>query len=184
MLSCTSKIGLLVVLFALAADAAEPSAKIATLRVESSAFRSGEKIPEKYSAYGQGISPPLNWSEVPPSTKSLVILLEDPDAVRKPYVHWVLYKLPPDTRSLSENLPTDRRLAKPEGALQGKNSGGNIGYFGPKPPAGAAHHYHFKLYALDNSPQLDAGVERDAVLAAMKGHIVAEGEIMGTYQHD
>lgn len=156
----------------------------ARLTVQSPAFQKGGVIPEQYSSYGQDVSPPLRWSEPPYGTQSIVVLLEDPDAENpKPYVHWVLYDLPPGTRELREGLPRLGRLKDPSGALQGLNSRGSLGYFGPRPPAGVPpHRYHFQVFALDTPLGFNPGVNRQAVLNAMGGHVLAKGELVGTFQ--
>jgi Raf kinase inhibitor-like YbhB/YbcL family protein len=156
----------------------------ARLTVQSPAFPKGGVIPDRYSSYGQDVSPPLRWSEPPWGTQAIVVLVEDPDAESpKPYVHWVLYNLPPDTRELPEALPKPGRLKDPRGALQGLNSRGSLGYFGPRPPAGdPPHRYHFQVFALDAPLGFNPGVNRQAVLNAMARHVLAKGELVGTYQ--
>jgi Raf kinase inhibitor-like YbhB/YbcL family protein len=154
-----------------------------SLMVESEGIVQQKPIPTKYSAYGNGISPPLKWSDVPPGTKSLALILEDPDAPRaEPFVHWLMYNIPPDTRSLPEGIPTDERLKQPPGALQGKNSRDAIGYFGPRPPQGdQPHHYHFQVFALDTQLDLPPGADRDALVKAMSGHVLSKGDLIGIY---
>jgi Raf kinase inhibitor-like YbhB/YbcL family protein len=114
----------------------------------------------------------------------MVVLLEDPDAESpKPYVHWVLYNLPAETRELPEAIPKPGRLKDYSGALQGLNSRGTLGYFGPRPPQGdPPHRYHFEVFALDAPLGFNPGVNRQAVLNAMGGHVLAKGELVGTYQ--
>lgn len=128
-------------------------------------------------------SPALSWSPVP-DAKSYALIMEDPDAANvKPFVHWVAYNIPATEQSLPEGLPVDPRLLKPEGMLQGVNSRGSVGYFGPKPPVGdRPHHYHFQLLALDTVLDMKAGATRDEVLRAAKGHVLGVSEIVGTYQ--
>jgi len=165
----------------------EGGKQMATLKVTSTAFAHGERIPKKYTGEGADVSPPLSWSEVPEGTKEFALICDDPDAPRaEPWVHWVIYKIPAATRNLPEGLPRELRLKEPAGALQGKNSwpeGENIGYRGPMPPPGhGVHHYHFKLYALDVALTLTAGADKKALLNAMRNHVLAEGELIGTYQ--
>ena len=117
----------------------------------------------------------------PAGTKALALIMDDPDAPRGTFVHWVLYDLPPDTRSLAEGLAKDRQLAN--GARQGRNDFGKIGYNGPCPPKGASHRYFFKLYALDAMMNLKAGASKGGLERAMKGHILAQTEISGRYRH-
>jgi Raf kinase inhibitor-like YbhB/YbcL family protein len=154
------------------------------ITVQSTAFRAGETIPARFTGDGQDISPALTWSGVPADTKELVLICDDPDAPRpEPWVHWVMYKIPGTVSGLMERTATTEALREPAGAMQGKNSWGRIGYGGPAPPRGhGVHHYHFKLYALDAPLDVRAGLEKDDLLRAMKGHIVAEGEIVGTYR--
>jgi Raf kinase inhibitor-like YbhB/YbcL family protein len=154
------------------------------LTVISRSFDADGTIPPTYSDYGEKISPELSWSGVPASAKSLVLLMEDPDARQpKPFVHWVLYNLPASISSLPESIPGTPRLPDFGGALQGRNSHGTIGYFGPRPPKGdPAHHYHFQLFALDSTLGLEAGASPAAVLSALKGHVVAHGEIVGLFR--
>jgi Raf kinase inhibitor-like YbhB/YbcL family protein len=152
--------------------------------VRSSAFNAGAPIPDRYSDYGGKVSPPLGWTGVPQGAKSIALLLEDPDAPgTQPFVHWVLYHLPPDRTELPEAVPTQPRLPELGGALQGKNSAGTIGYFGPRPPPDdPPHHYHFQVYALDRRLDLQGGADRGKVLAAIDGHVLAKGRLIGTYQ--
>jgi Raf kinase inhibitor-like YbhB/YbcL family protein len=150
-----------------------------SIELTSTAFQKGEAIPKPYTGDGVDQSPALRWSEPPPGTKSLALICDDPDAPRGTWVHWVLFNLPPQTRDLEESVPTTATL--PSGAKQGKNDFGNIGYGGPAPPKGKPHHYFFKLYALSVSLDLPAGATKAELEKAMKGHILAEGELMGTY---
>jgi hypothetical protein len=122
----------------------------------------------------------LQWSGVPPAAKSLALICDDPDAPMGTWVHWVLYDLPPATPGLSEGVPKAPEL--PGGAKQGLNDYKKIGYGGPCPPPGKPHRYFFKLYALDANTSLKPGLTKKDLLKAMEGHILAEGELMGTYQ--
>jgi Raf kinase inhibitor-like YbhB/YbcL family protein len=148
--------------------------------VTSTAFADGAAIPVEYSCSGQSKSPPLNWSDLPAGTASLALILEDPDAPLKNFTHWVIFNLPADTSGLQEAVPRDGTLA--DGAVQGKNGGGGIGYIAPCPPKGPAHHYVFNLYALDKSLDLAAGATKDEVRQAMEGHILGQAQLIGTYQ--
>jgi Raf kinase inhibitor-like YbhB/YbcL family protein len=156
----------------------------AALTVSSPAFASGQPIPEPYSQYGERFSPALAWSGAPQGTRSFVLLMEDPDAKqRKPFIHWVLYDIPAAATRLVESVPPVLRLGDPKGAMQGRNSRGGVGYTGPRPPEGdPPHHYHFQVFALDNTLGLEPGASRDAVIGAMKGHVVGRGELVGTFQ--
>ena len=150
------------------------------LSISSQAFREGEAIPAKYTCQGQDISPPLSWGEAPSGTRSFALILDDPDAPGGVFTHWVLFNLPSDTRKLEEAVPAQAQL--PDRALQGKNDFGKIGYNGPCPPSGPAHRYRFTLYALGKPLDLKAGTSRQQVLDAMKGNILAQGRLTGTYR--
>jgi Raf kinase inhibitor-like YbhB/YbcL family protein len=141
------------------------------------------KIPEMHSEYADGVSPAISWNKVD-GAKSYALILEDPDAKSiKPFVHWVAYNIPANVTSLPEGLQEQPRLTEPEGILQGRTSRGSVGYFGPRPPVGdPPHHYHFQVFALDRELDVPPGAERDEVLKAMEGHVLAAGEIVGTYQ--
>jgi len=157
--------------------------KAAGLTTASPAFDAGHPLPPRFSAYHDDVSPPLAWEPVK-NARSYVLLMEDPDAANvKPFVHWVAYNIPAQTQALAEGLPTDPKLLKPAGMLQGRNSRGSVGYFGPRPPVGdPPHHYHFQLFALDTVLDLKPGATRDEVLEAAKGHVIGGGEVVGTYQ--
>ncbi len=163
---------------ALGADCA--FAQSAKLAVTSSAFEQGHPIPVKYTCQGDDVSPPIKWECAPANTKSFALICDDPDAPGGTWVHWVIYNLPPDAPSLPENTAKSETL--PNGAAQGRNSFQNIGYGGPCPPGGKAHRYFFKVYALDTLLTLDSHPDKEKLLAAMKGHILAQGQLMGTYQ--
>jgi Raf kinase inhibitor-like YbhB/YbcL family protein len=158
--------------------------KAAALTVTSPMFANDGAIPVKYSDYGEKMSPPISWTGQPQAAKSFAVIVDDPDAkAPSPFVHWVLFNLPPAMSSLQESVPTDEQLAKLGNARQGKTSRGNVGYFGPRPPAGdPPHHYHFQVFAVDTVLDTPPGVDRDTLLAALKGHVLAHGEIVGTFQ--
>jgi Raf kinase inhibitor-like YbhB/YbcL family protein len=153
------------------------------IAITSTSFAGNGTIPTKHADYGEKISPALSWT-VPPSAKSLVVIVEDPDAKEpKPFVHWVLYNLPPSFAALPEAVPGAPRLPEFGGALQGRNSRGTIGYFGPRPPKGdPAHHYHFQVFAVDAMLELDPGATASVVVAAMNKHVVGRGELVGLYR--
>ncbi len=158
-----------------------------TITLTSTAFQHGQSIPKKHTRDGEDVSPPLIWEGAPDGTKELALICDDPDApTRQPWVHWLIYKIPPATKSLPEGVAAGARPDKPTGALQGRNSwssGRTIGYRGPAPPPGhGVHHYHFKLYALDTEMRLNPSIDKKALLDAMRGHILAEGELIGTYE--
>ncbi len=150
-----------------------------TLEVLSPAFKHESNIPVKYTCDGENISPPLTWSGVPEGTKSFALICDDPDAPMGTFVHWVIFNIPADSTGLEEALPGVEKLKST--AIQGKNNFGKIGYLGPCPPKGKPHRYFFKLYALDTKLDLKTGVDKKTLLKAMKGHILAKGELMGYY---
>lgn len=154
-----------------------------TLTVSSTAFPASGSIPARHSEYKDGVAPALSWTAVE-GAKSYAVIMEDPDAKPiTPFVHWVAWNIPAGTTSLPEGLQEQPRLTEPEGLLQGLTSRGSVGYFGPRPPVGdPPHHYHFQVLALDTVLDLPAGSDRDTVLAAAKGHVIAKGELVGTYQ--
>jgi Raf kinase inhibitor-like YbhB/YbcL family protein len=151
-----------------------------TMNVSSSAFPAEGFITTKFTCEGANISPPLNWTGVPPGTKSVALICDDPDAPGGTWVHWVLYNLPVGTNALAEKVPATATL--PNGARQGVNDFGKVGYGGPCPPAGKPHHYFFKLYALDIDLALKPGATKKDVERAMEHHILADGLLMGKYQ--
>ena len=149
------------------------------LRVTSPAFMDGARIPKKFTCDGPDASPKLNWNEAPPKTQSFALIMDDPDAPVGTWVHWVLFDLPADTKELAEGVAKQEQLAN--GARQGRNDFGKIGYGGPCPPPGKPHRYFFKLYALDAKLNLKAGATKADVEHAMKGHILAQAELIGRY---
>ena len=148
--------------------------------VTSTAFAEGQPVPDKYTCTGLNISPPVQWHNAPPGVRSFVLICDDPDAPVGTWVHWVLYNLPPATMSLTENLAPSPEL--PDGSKQGVNDFGQPGYGGPCPPPGKAHRYFFKIFALNAVLNLKAGATQKELLKAMDGHVVAQGQLMGTYQ--
>ena len=155
-----------------------------TITVTSEAFQSGQAIPKKYTGEGEDLSPPLGWAGVPDGTKELALIVDDPDAPRPtPWVHWVIYKIPGEAKGLPEGIEKTSKPRDPAGVLQGQNSWPRLGYGGPMPPRGhGVHHYHFKLHALDAPLAVEPGLDKERLLKAMAGHILAEGELVGTYQ--
>lgn len=172
-------------LLATSDNRAQPAAARTTpeIRLESPAFSDGQPIHRRYTDYGEKISPELTWGDLPEGTQSLVILMEDPDADEpKPFVHWVLYNLPVDYEGLRRAVPTNLRLEHLGNALQGRNSRGSIGYFGPRPPKGdPPHRYFFQIFALDRKLDLQPGATKEQVLQAMRGHVLARGSTVGQY---
>ena len=152
----------------------------------SAAFADGERIPRvhAYRPEGESTSPPLSWSGAPAGTQELALIVDDPDAPREePWVHWVLYKIPAGVTEIPHNASqATGRLAEPRGVLEGKNDFGEFGWGGPLPPRGhGTHHYHFKLYAIDQELDVGEGASKPDLLQAMEGHVLAQAELVGTY---
>lgn len=150
-----------------------------TFQLKSPDFSSGSTIPLQFSCVGGDISPALEWKAAPANTQSFALIADDPDAPMGTWVHWVLYNLPATTHSLQRDFPKSEKTT--DGALQGRNDFGRIGYGGPCPPPGKAHRYFFKLYALDTQLTLQAGASKKDLERAMKSHILEEAEIMGRF---
>jgi Raf kinase inhibitor-like YbhB/YbcL family protein/uncharacterized protein (TIGR00297 family) len=144
-----------------------------------SAFSDGGAVPKEYTCDGANRSPEITWGGVPSTARSLALIVDDPDAPVGTFTHWVLYNLPPGLTGLPAGQPQAAVLAGV--GTQGANSFGNSGYDGPCPPAGKAHRYYFRLYALDIDPTLPAGMNSARLQKAMQGYILAQGEWMGTY---
>ena len=143
------------------------------LTMTSDAFANGQSIPAKYTCKGKNISPALAWTDPPAGTQSLALIMDDPDPPGGTWVHWVLFNIPASTRMLPEGLHVS-------GISVGKNSWGEMQYGGPCPPSGT-HRYFFKLYALDGDLSLSPGTTKEQLLRAMDGHILAQGELVGTF---
>jgi Raf kinase inhibitor-like YbhB/YbcL family protein len=155
------------------------------MKISSSAFGQNGKIPRRYTADGENISPPLEWSGVPEGTEQLALILHDPDApLPHGFTHWVLYGISPSSKGLPEGMKSD------ESMIDGKNGAGKLGYMGPAPPKGdGLHHYFFWLYALDNKmPKLSSGMTSDELIAAMENHVLGPAfpkeqvRLVGTYE--
>ncbi|HKZ51746.1 MAG TPA: YbhB/YbcL family Raf kinase inhibitor-like protein [Candidatus Acidoferrales bacterium] len=174
--------GLLVagVLLACAAGGPAQGDNAMAFELKSAAFTSGGDIPKKFTCDGADVSPALSWNEPPEKTASFGLIADDPDAPVGTWVHWVLYDLPAPARALPEGVAKKENLDS--GARQGRNDFGRIGYGGPCPPAGAPHRYFFKLYALDTKANLKPGATKADLEKAMKGHILAQTELMGRYK--
>ncbi len=156
-----------------------------TILVSSQAFEHNTDIPLRYSAYGEGISPDISWLNLPEGTRQLALILDDPVFGFQPFVHWVAYNIPVTATGLPEALSTDAIVRHPglEGMINGANGTRRTGYFGPRPPAdGKVHTYHFRLYALDYALNLPDGYNKQSLLQAMEGHILATGLLTGNYQ--
>jgi hypothetical protein len=141
--------------------------------VKSSAFENGHPIPLEYSCDGKDISPPLSWEKIPPQTRSLALIVEDPDAPRGTFDHWLAWNIAADSGKLPAAVPLP---------FQGRNGFHVDSYRGPCPPRGKAHRYFFRLYALDVELDLPSGSDKDALLKAMEGHILGQAELMGRYR--
>ena len=182
----TSVAAILIVLAGLSAAKAEGGRKMAQvgLVLTSPAFKTGETIPKLYTGDGKDVSPALHWTGAPKNTKSFALIMDDPDAPPGTWVHWVLFDIPAGRKDLPEGL------AKKEEVLEGAKHGlcwgvasfDRVGYYGPLPPPGTPHHYHFKLYALDKVLGLKARATKDEALKSMAGHVLAQGELTGLYQ--
>jgi Raf kinase inhibitor-like YbhB/YbcL family protein len=156
------------------AGKALPSGMVLT----STAFKDGELIPDKYSGYGENVSPDLAWTQVPEGVRSFVLICRDPDAPGSTFYHWVAFNISDTLRQLSEGLGHVPSLRL--GGSQGMNSFRRVGYDGPKPPGGT-HRYYFDLYALDMSWMLDQTTTAGTLLERMKGHVLAKASLMGKY---
>ena len=150
-----------------------------TLTISSSAFPAGGMIPSQYTCDGENISPPLQWSGLPANTRTVALVVDDPDAPGRTWVHWVVYDLPANTTQIAENVKPQAKL--PTGGTQGTNDFKKIGYGGPCPPVGT-HRYFFRLYALDIESSLGPGTTKDDLMKAIEGHVVAQGEFLGKYK--
>ena len=152
----------------------------AALTVRSTVFDHQGMIPVKYTGLGKDISPPLSWKDTPAKTVTFALICEDPDAPMGTWVHWVAYNIPAASAALPEGIARQGVLA--DGTKQGKNDFGMIGYGGPLPPPGKAHRYIFTLYALDTKLLLPAGVSRQELLNAMKGHVLGQAQLTGLFR--
>jgi len=149
------------------------------MEIRITAFPQQGSIPSTFTADGADHSPALSWLGAPPKTQAFALIMDDPDAPAGPWTHWTLYNLPRGTSVLAKNRPDAPTLA--DGARQGKNTWGRLGYNGPAPPPGKPHRYFFRLYALTQPLELEAGATRQQVDEALQGKILAEAQWMGTY---
>jgi Raf kinase inhibitor-like YbhB/YbcL family protein len=182
-----------ITLLALAAIAFAPAAceesasapgeeKLMTLTLTSPAFKDNERLPVKHTGEGEDVSPPLDWAGAPAGAKSFAVICDDPDAPLGTWDHWLIWNIPADRKGLPEGVAKTETVADLGGARQGNNSWPKIGYWGPMPPKGHGnHHYIFRVYALDAVLDLPAGSKKKALEAAMKGHVLAEGKLVGLY---
>ena len=149
------------------------------ISISSDALKAGTSLPVEYTCDGEDRSPALSWDSVPAGTQSIALIVDDPDAPGKTWVHWVIYNIPADSCGLPAAVPKNKSLN--DGSLQGKNDFDRIGYNGPCPPPGKPHRYFFKVYALDTTLSLKSGATKSQLEFAMSGHILAQGEIVGKY---
>jgi Raf kinase inhibitor-like YbhB/YbcL family protein len=150
------------------------------MQLTSGAFAEGDPIPVRYTCEGRNVSPALNWAGVPAATKTLALIMDDPDAPAGTWVHWVVYNLPSTSTELPEDCP--KRQFLPGGALQGLNDFRHLGYGGPCPPPGKPHRYFFKLYALDAQLDLKPGASKADVEHAMHEHVLDQAKLLGHYK--
>lgn len=151
-----------------------------SISITSPEFNKGEKIPPRFTGDGDNISPRLEWSNIPENTRSLALIMDDPDAPGGTFVHWIIFNIPADSPGLPEAVASEPQL--PDGSIQGRNSASGIGYYGPYPPAGSRHRYYFSLYALDEKLDLKAMASKEQLVKAMEGHILDQGRLFGIYQ--
>ena len=151
-----------------------------SFQITSTAFQPNAEIPKKFTCDGPDASPALHWTDPPPGTQALALIVDDPDAPVGTWVHWVIFDLPATARDLPEGMAKEENLK--EGSRQGRNDFRRIGYGGPCPPPGPAHRYFFKLYALSAKTGLKAGATKDDLLKAMDGKILAQTELVGKYK--
>ncbi len=148
------------------------------LNVTSPSFKESALIPIKYTCQGDDVSPAIQWEPGPKSTKSFVLLADDPDAPKGTWVHWIVFNIPATVTLLPENVSIDTI----PGALEGTNSAARVGYMGPCPPDDKAHRYYFKIYALDMLLDFNENITKVDLEKAIDGHVIAQGYIMGRYQ--
>ena len=151
-----------------------------SFELSSTSFAATQLIPKKFTCDGADVSPELSWKDAPAGTKNFALIADDPDAPAGTWTHWVLYDLPSQTSNLPEGVPKQEEL--PDGARQGRNDFGKIGYNGPCPPPGKPHRYYFKLYALDKKLNLSPGASKPQVERAMEGNTLSKAEWVGRYK--
>lgn len=153
------------------------------LELVSSAIDENGRLQDRFTAYHDNLSPPLSWTLVL-DAESYAIVVEDPDApAEEPFVHWMIWNIPGQTTSLPPGLPQRSRLDHPKGAIQGRNSKGGLGYFGPRPPAGhGPHHYHFELFALDRMLTMGPDTPLPELVNVLKGNTIAKCDLVATYE--
>jgi Raf kinase inhibitor-like YbhB/YbcL family protein len=162
-----------------AEDAIQSKRKdLPSFQLSSPAFSNNQSLPSRFACEGAGVSPPLTFSDLPPKTKTVAIILEDPDAPKGTYIHWLMWNWPAAKTEIPDALPTKPRLDS--GAIQGTGSNGKIGYNPPCPPGGT-HRYYFKAYALDTTLNIPSPSDKQALLIAMQGHVLGQALLMGTH---
>lgn len=155
------------------------------MQITSSAFQEGEEIPRKYTGEGADLSPPLKLEDVPDGAATLALIVDDPDAPSKTWVHWLIWNIPADRKAIPEDVPREEEVAVLGGAQQGINDFDEIGYGGPMPPTGhGTHHYRFTLHALSEDLELEPGSDRAALEDAMDGKSMAVARLTGTYERE
>jgi len=168
-----------------------PSETQGSMKITSSAFTDGGQIPQKYTADGDNVSPPLSIENVPDGAVTLALIMDDPDDPGGTFTHWLIWNIQPamvsipeiePVTSIPENVPTTEIVGTLDGARQGINDFGEIGYGGPSPPSGSPHHYRFTVYALDTTLELEAGATREQLEAAMESHVLGQATLTGIYQ--
>jgi hypothetical protein len=155
-------------------------AETATLRMSSPAFADGAAIPQKFSQFGEGVSPALEWTGAPEGTKAFALVCRDPDAPMGTFVHWVIYEIPDSAKGLTEGVPAEPMVQT--GGIQGTNSARTFGYVGPRPPAGPAHRYIFTLYALDQQMGLGPGLSDQELMEQIRDRILDSAKVMGKFK--
>jgi Raf kinase inhibitor-like YbhB/YbcL family protein len=149
------------------------------ISISSDVFENGGMLSSEYTCDGNDVSPDLSWDTIPAGTRSIALIVDDPDSPGKTWVLWVIYNIPASSTGLPGAVPKNKTLD--DGSLQGQNDFGRIGYNGPCPPPGKLHRYFFKVYALDTALSLKSGATKSQLEAAMSGHILAQGEMIGKY---
>lgn len=158
----------------------EEESNIEKILILADGFKEGETIPVENTCDGKDKSPALSLKGVPEGTKSIALIMDDPDASGGAFTHWLIYNIPPETRMLPESVPQSKNVS--DGSMQGINDFVSPGYGGPCPPPGKPHRYYFRVYALDTLLSIEAGASKSRVENAMRNHILAKGELMGIYK--
>ncbi len=176
----TASLSIAITVIALCVAGARPSTAQGSLKISSPAFADNTTIPAQYACTGADTSPPLKWSGVPADAGALALIVEDPDAPGGTFIHWVAYDMPPSQAGLESGVAQGE--AMPDGGKQGINGFRKAGYNGPCPPPGSPHHYHFRLFALDQAVNPQTPATASALEDAMKGHVKASAELVGIFE--